>query len=119
MFQDRWYSFTGYNASVNNASLGMDTSIVNNCFTGFGFSYAQDSITASDNSTKTCAKSSQGSLYGSLNTEEYYFNAILFFACNRYVSTRNIIFGNINRTAKSSDDGKQYSGLVDGGYNFH
>lgn len=118
MFQDSRDSFAGYNASINGASLGMDRSIANNCFIGFSFAYAQDVITSSDNSTKTNAESSQGSLYGSLNTGEYYLNTILSFAYNRYDSSRNIFFGNINRTAKSSYDGQQYSGFMEGGYNF-
>ncbi|MEN6620140.1 MAG: autotransporter domain-containing protein [Smithella sp.] len=118
MLQDGRNFISGYNASVSGTSIGLDRSIANNCFTGFSFALAQNVISSSDSSAKTNAESSQGSFYGSLNTGDYYLNAILSFTYNRYDSSRHIFFGNINRTAKSSYDGQQYSGYLEGGYNF-
>lgn len=118
MLQDNRNSVTGYNASVNGVSVGLDRLIVKNIFAGFSFAYAQSSITSSDYSTKTSADSSLGSLYASLNTGAYYLNTILSFAYNRYDSSRHISFGSIARTAKSSYDGNQYSAYVESGYNF-
>ncbi|MGV8057868.1 MAG: autotransporter domain-containing protein [Smithellaceae bacterium] len=119
MHQDGRDAVSGYNANVDGISVGLDRLLAKHFFAGFSFSYARDNITSSDFSTKTSAENSQGSLYGSLATEAYYLNVILSFAYNRYDSSRHIFFGGIDRTAKSIYDGNQYSGYLEGGYNFH
>jgi len=119
MHQDGRDAISGYNANVDGISLGWDRLFAENFFAGFSFGYAHNSISSSDSTAKTGIDSTQGSIYGSLITEAYYLNAIASFAYNRYDSSRYMSFGGIDRTAKSSYDGNQYSGYLEGGFNFH
>ena len=118
MHQDGRDAVSGYNANVDGISIGLDRLLAKHFFAGLSFGYAHNNISSSDSSTTTGTDSSQGSLYGSLTTEAYYLTAIASFSYNRYDSSRHISFGSIDRTAKSSYDGNQYSGYLEGGYNF-
>jgi len=119
MHQDGRDAVSGYNANVEGISLGWDRLLAENFFAGFSFGYAHNSISSSDSTTKTGIDSTQGSIYGSFTTKNYYLNGIGSFAYNRYDSSRYMSFGGIDRTAKSSYDGNQYSGYLEGGYSFH
>jgi outer membrane autotransporter protein len=108
----------GYTANVWGVSLGYDRFLSENVIAGFSFGSARNTMTTHDVNTRTDADSYQGSLYGSLARDAYYIDAILSFAYNRYDASRHIVFGGINRTAKSNYGGYQYSGYLEGGYAF-
>ncbi|PKN87166.1 MAG: hypothetical protein CVU51_06025 [Deltaproteobacteria bacterium HGW-Deltaproteobacteria-1] len=108
----------GYIANIWGVSLGYDRFLYENVIAGFSFGSARNNMTTHDVNTRTDADSYQGSLYGSLARDAYYIDAILSFAYNRYDSARHIVFGGINRTAKSNYGGYQYSGYLEAGYTF-
>ena len=108
----------GYTANIWGISLGYDRFLYNNILAGFSFGSARNQVTTHDVNTHTDGDSYQGSIYGSLARNAYYLDAILSFAYNRYDASRHIVFGGINRTAKSNYGGHQYSGYIEGGYAF-
>ena len=108
----------GYTANIWGISLGYDRFLYKNILAGFSFGSARNYVTTHDVNTRTDADSYQGSIYGSLAQDAYYLDAILSFSYNRYDASRHIVFGGINRTAKSNYGGHQYSGYIEGGYAF-
>lgn len=109
----------GYEANIWGISIGYDRFLYENIIAGFSFGSARNHVTTHDVNTRNDADSYQGSLYGSLARDAYYIDAILSFAYNRYDASRHIVFGGINRTAKSNYGGYQYSGYLEGGYAFN
>ncbi|PKN17761.1 MAG: hypothetical protein CVU71_15135 [Deltaproteobacteria bacterium HGW-Deltaproteobacteria-6] len=108
----------GYTANIRGVSVGYDTYLFDHVIAGFSGGFAQNSVTTQDVNTRTDADSYQGSLYGSLARDDFYLNAVLSFAYNRYNASRHIAFGVIDRTAKGDYGGHQYSGYLEGGYDF-
>jgi outer membrane autotransporter protein len=106
----------GYDARALGVSFGYDTFFFKHVLAGFGTGYARNNITTKDAATRTDADSYQGNVYGSFARDDYYINAVLAFAYNRYDASRHIAFGAVDRAAKSDYAGRQYSGCLEGGY---
>ncbi|HOW56780.1 MAG TPA: autotransporter domain-containing protein [Smithellaceae bacterium] len=112
-------SVSGYDAQMGGITAGLDRRLYNRVLAGASFGYAQNWIKSSSAGTETIADSYQGNLYGSLAINDYYLNTIFSFGYNLYDSSRHISFGGIDRQAKSSYSGNQYSGYLEGGRKFN
>ncbi len=108
----------GYDASLRGASVGYDTFLFPYVVAGFGGGYARSNITTRDADTRTDVDSYLGNFYGSFAKDATYLNGIVSYAYNRYDAGRHIAFGAIDRVAKSSFGGQQYSGYLEGGQTF-
>jgi len=108
----------GYDARIWGAAFGCDRNFFPNLLLGLSGGYARNKITTGDPNTGMEADSYQAGFYGNLAREAYYLDTVLSFAYNRYNAARHIAFGTTNRVAKSSYDGQQYSGYLEGGYAF-
>ncbi len=58
----------------------------------------------------------RGSFYGTYNIDPWYVNGLVAYGYNRYSATRNIVFGNIARTANADFNGNSLSGYMETGY---
>lgn len=112
-------SSMGYTANIWGGSVGADRLVSDHFLLGLSSGYAKSLIRTSDTNTRTDADSYQGSVYGSLFKDVGYIDGILSYAYNRYDASRHILFGTVtDRVARSNYSGHQYSGYLEGGYNF-
>ncbi len=105
----------GYNTDIWGIAGGYDKEINKNTVIGAGAGYSRDSVRARKTGGLTGVDSYQGDIYGSCSGENYYASGVLLFAYDRYLSSRNISFGTIARTAKGDYGGWQYSAYFEGG----
>jgi len=108
----------GYDAGIWGAAFGFDRYFYPNLMLGLSGGYARNKITTGDPNTGADADSYQAGFYGNLAREAYYLDAVFSFAYNKYNASRHIAFGTTNRIAKSSYNGQQYSGYLEGGHAF-
>jgi outer membrane autotransporter protein len=106
----------GYHLNVWGGSFGYDRRLFSHLLVGFGGSSAQNRIRSNDDQTQTDVESWQGNIYGSLSGDAAYLDAVLSFAWNSYNSSRRIVFGGLDRTARGDSTGRQYAGYIEGGY---
>lgn len=110
----------GYTANLWGVTGGVDGEIADSLRLGLGGGYAATSV---DNKGSDGGGTDLGSVQGTiyLNYDDpspWYGTAGFSFNWNMYEGSRNIAFGTINRTAKSSYDGQQYTGFGEIGYVF-
>lgn len=108
----------GYQADLWGGSFGYDRFLFPHLLLGFGGGYSHTGVRMSDAASWTNIDSYQVNLYGSLARDAYYLDALASYAHNRYDAARHISFGGLDRTARGSYAGRQYSGYLEGGYGF-
>jgi autotransporter-associated beta strand protein len=114
----------GYRARIAGAAIGADVLSRGNKTAGLGLGYSNNKIESSRTSkTNTTVDNLQLSLYYGYDSElNYmpqdlvYLDLIGAFGWNTYDASRTISFSSINRTAKSSYDGQQYTMYAEAGY---
>lgn len=114
--QDPRDSSMGCTAQIWGTSLGLDRLVTDHSLFGFSGGFAKSYIRTSDTHTRTDADSYQGSVYGSYFRNAFYIDAMVSYAHNRYDASRHIAFGTVDRIARSSYGGHQYSAYMEGGY---
>jgi autotransporter-associated beta strand protein len=114
----------GYRSNVLGTAIGADLFVTQNATAGIGIGYAHTDIKSKkSNIGKTKVNTLQGSLYwGYDNPLNYipgdllYFNLVGSFGWNDYDASRSVSFSSINKTAKASYDGQQYTMYAETGY---
>jgi outer membrane autotransporter protein len=95
---------------------GFDRKIGESFLAGASVGYALTRVTMDGLAEAGKAASYQGSLYGAWLGDPWYVNAIAAYGYNRYDTTRDIAFSNINRTAHADYGGHAISGYTETGY---
>jgi len=108
----------GYKANMWGTAVGTDGLVTDNTRIGLAGSYASTSVDNKGEAGGTDIDSYQGTVYVSYDDPSpWYADGAFSFTWNSYDGTRNILIGSaVSRTAKSSPDGQQYTGLLDIGY---
>lgn len=115
--QDNRKGVNGYTANLWGVTGGMDGIIADNTRLGFSGGYSATGVDNKGDSGQTDIDSAQGTVYvGYDDPSPWYGNGGFSFNYNWYDGSREIAFGSINRTAKASYDGQQYTGFFDLGY---
>jgi len=97
----------GYNDTTLGATLGADGRIGNGNV-GLAFSYTHDRFCWTQFSGKAHINSFYGGLYGRWNRDEFYMNAAVIGAFNKYTTTRYISFATIDRCAQAQHKGNEF-----------
>ena len=114
----------GYRANVLGTAIGADLLVTQNVTAGIGIGYANTDVKSQkSNIGKTRVDTLQGSAYWGYDRplnhmpgDLLYFNLIGSFGWNDYDASRSVSFGSINKTAKSSYGGQQYTAYAETGY---
>jgi outer membrane autotransporter protein len=110
---------SGYDASLWGAAGGMDGIVADNTRLGLSGGYSATNVDNKGEPGGTDVNSYQGTVYlGYDDPSPWYGSGGFSFAWNTYDGSRAIIFPGIDRTAKGSYDGQQYTGFLDLGYVF-
>ena len=107
--QDDVKGIAGYTATTWGTAAGVDWKMNEDSRLGFAFSYGNSGIDANGGLSNTDVDSYQGTIYGSYDQPKYFIDWMGAFAWNEYDSTRDIVFGGINRTANGGYSGQEYS----------
>jgi outer membrane autotransporter protein len=83
----------------------------------FGYTHTDASLDE-EGSAATIDTYSPG-IYAAYADRGWYANGLFNYGYNSYSENRNIYFPGVNRTAHGTPQGNQYSGDLDGGYEFH
>jgi len=117
--QDKRKGIDGYQANTFGTAFGFDKLLNPGFLVGGSFGFARVDINSKNTGKmETDVTSYQSSLYSSWTKNDWYVDGFMSFAHNEYDAERNIVFGGVNRTAKSEYNGQQYSWLLEGGYEF-
>jgi uncharacterized protein with beta-barrel porin domain len=111
----------GYIARLWGNCLGFDRKFMGDSLRlGLAQGFSWGRIRSKDNSGRTDITSYQTGLYGEYEGKKlpYVLDAILTYGYNDYDSSRNVVFGGINRTASSDYSGQQLSSYFEAGYKF-
>jgi autotransporter-associated beta strand protein len=122
--QDARDGIEGYRADVLGAGIGADVFVTGNATLGLGIEYANTRVKAKKSNIGTNEIDTlQGSIYygydralNHIPGDMLYLNLIGSFGWNTYDASRSVSFGSINRTAKASYDGQQYTMYAETGY---
>jgi T5SS/PEP-CTERM-associated repeat protein len=132
---ERWSTFINGNVTLANldsnadvshssyttggVTMGADYRLDRNWTVGalFGYNHT-DADLDNEGSTATIDTYSPG-IYAAYADKGWYANGVFDYGYNSYTENRNIIFPGVNRTAIGTPQGSQYSGDLDGGYEFH
>ncbi len=106
----------GFKSNSGGFALGVDAKIDESAVVGLSFSTANSSIKSSDALKTTDVNTYQFNLYGGKIFGDYYANAILGYAANRYKSLR--IIPSVSQNASAEYNGHTYVGMIKGGHNF-
>jgi len=107
-----------YDYNIYGTILGLDWKVSEKFFLGLSGSYTDTHLDFDELTDKGEVNSYQSALYGSYSSGPWYVDGLFSYARNRYDTSRGILFGSINRTAKGDYDGDEVSGYLEGGYRF-
>lgn len=114
---------TGFDFDTGGISVGADYRASDRLFWGVAVGYGQGDAEFDNDGGSLDSEGFSTSLYGSYATDQFYVDGLLGFGWNEHDSTRNIRYtdatGPVNRRAKGSTDGTQWSIGVEGGLNLN
>ncbi|MCE0497179.1 MAG: hypothetical protein LV481_04445 [Methylacidiphilales bacterium] len=107
------------NYTTGGVTLGADYRLDKNWVVGalFGYSHTDASLDE-EGSTATIDTYSPG-IYAAYMDNGWYANGLFNYGYNSYTENRDIELPGFDRIANGSPQGNQYSGSLDGGYEFH
>jgi len=111
----------GYNAWNAGTVIGLDRMITDSFTLGISGGYAYGQVSSDANNATANINSAQGTVYAGYMdpTLNYFIDAAGSFAWNWYDGQREIMVGDINRTADANYNGRQYGTYLDSGYKFY
>ena len=90
----------GFDLDNKGFTLGLDSLVNGKVRLGAAFSYGATSVDTRGLNNSTAMDSYQGSLYGSLDTPNWYLDGSVSYGWNSNRSRRHIAFGGLDRTAR-------------------
>jgi len=118
LHQDTRGGTDGFSATIWGSAIGYDRFMYEHLMLGAGGGYARNSIKSDPVRSRIDVDSYPLHFNGRLASDDWYVDALLLVAFNRYETTRRIVFAGVNRTAKADYSGQQYTGYLEGGYRF-
>lgn len=106
----------GYNATTQGLLFGFDKEIEDDLILGTSFSYVDSSIDSIGSQKSTNLDSYQLNVYGAKDFSNYFVNAMVGIAYNKYSSQRKIEIFDLE--AKAQYNGQTYITRVEAGSNF-
>ncbi len=106
-----------YNYYSGGTLIGIDYQWNDNFITGIYGGY-QGTYAQNSNNSSTFINTAMGGIYATYQNKGFYADAIVGGAYNNYNSRRPIEFSTIDRTAKSSANGGQFTSYLDLGYDW-
>jgi uncharacterized protein with beta-barrel porin domain len=110
--------FTNYDFTTYGGMLGFQAPVSQFTSIGIGAGYAESWIDRG-NHNDTTMQTYDGTLYVSYDPTHWYVDTALSFDWQQYHDKRHIDFPGIDRTAKASYGGQEYSAVVATGYRFY
>lgn len=105
----------GYNATTQGLLIGFDKEVEDDLILGTSLSYVDSSINSIDNEKSTNLDSYQLNVYGAKDFSNYFVNAMIGAAYNKYSSIRKIAIFNAQATGQYS--GQTYVSRIEAGSN--
>lgn len=96
--------------------FGFDKKVAGSLLLGFSGGYSYTRATMKDLPDSGTVAGYQGSLYGAWLSDPWYVNGLIAYSYNRFDTSRNIVFGEINRAAHAGYGGHAVSGYTETGY---
>jgi outer membrane autotransporter protein len=107
----------GYNFDNQGVTVGADYAVTDNLFVGMAFNNAHNKADFSNRAGQLYTAAYTGSLYSTLNIQDFYVDALASFGGIDYESERTMSF--FNTSAKGKASGMQYASSLGAGYNHH
>lgn len=104
-----------YGYTTGGVALGYDQKITPDFLLGASAGYGTTSLDMDDLDDRAEVSLYQASLYGSYAAAKWYATAIATYGYSHYDTTRRIVFGGLNRTARATYDGHTVLGQVEAG----
>ena len=116
--QDKHHGSNSYNANLYGGMVAVQGPIIRELSAGIGGGYAHTRVDRTHDNDSTI-QMYDGTAYLSFNPTHWYLDAAFSFDFNQYKDKRHIKFPGVNRTARADYVGRQYTGLLAGGYRFY
>jgi outer membrane autotransporter protein len=116
--QNRRGDFTSYDSTIYGGMLGFQAPVNQVTSVGIGAGYAKSWIDRGNHNDSTI-NTYDGTLFVSYDPTHWYVDTALSFDWQHYRDKRHIDFPGIDRTAKASYNGQEYSAVVATGYRFY
>ncbi len=116
--QKKRQGFNAYSANLYGGMIAAQGPITRELSAGFGGGYANTHVDRVHGG-HSMINTYDGTAYLSYNPTHWYLDAAFSFDFNRYRDQRRIQFTGVDRIAKAEYVGRQYTGLVAGGYRFY
>ncbi len=116
--EDKRGDFTSYKSKIYGGMLGFQGPVNRVVSVGLGAGYAQSWVDRG-NHNDSVIHTYDGTVYVSYDPTHWYVDTALSFDWQQYHDKRHIDFPGIDRTAKASYDGQEYSAVVATGYRFY
>lgn len=107
----------GYNFDNQGVTIGADYAVTDNLFVGITFNNAHNKADFSNRAGQLYTAAYTGSLYSTLNIQDFYVDALASVGGIDYESERAMSF--FNTSAKGKSSGMQYASSLGAGYNHH
>ncbi len=118
--QDARQNFQSYNSQIYGGMIGFQAPVNQVTSIGFGAGYADSTVRRKHvQDSNSSMQTYDATLYVSYDPTHWYVDGSFSFDWNQYKDSRHIEFTGINRTAKSSYSGQQYSAFVTTGYRYY
>jgi outer membrane autotransporter protein len=112
------YVSSRYNYGLGGMTVGFDRKITDTFLLGLSTGYSQTKVNMKDLSDKGEISSYQGSIYGAYFNAPWFVDGLVAYGYNRYDTSRDILFGEIARTANAKYAGNAFSVYTEAGYRF-
>ncbi|OQW73805.1 MAG: hypothetical protein BVN35_11400 [Proteobacteria bacterium ST_bin11] len=107
----------GYNFDNQGVTVGLDYAVTDNFFVGMAFNNSHNKADFSNRAGQLYTAAYTGSLYSTLNIQDFYIDALASVGGIDYESERAMSF--FNTSAKGRTSGMQYASSLGAGYNYH
>ena len=108
----------GFDFVSAGTTFGVDYRLTDSLVVGAALSYTYSRADIDLDLGDVVSHSGGVSLYGSYYVRDFYVDTHLGFEWNEYTTRREIVFANIDRTAKGTPSGQQYTANLGAGYDF-
>lgn len=115
--RDRSANEQGYSFDNQGVTVGADYAVTDNFFVGLAFNNAHNKADFSNRAGQLYTAAYTGSLYSTVNIQDFYIDALASVGGIDYESERAMSF--FNTSAKGSTSGMQYASSLGAGYNYH
>jgi uncharacterized protein with beta-barrel porin domain len=106
----------GYKADTGGAMIAWDAPVGPDTSAGFGLGYANSSIRANTDMSRTHVDTYQVTAYISHEPGPWFLNAAASVGANTYSGSRNIVFAGVNRRATASYGGTAFTAFATTGW---